>query len=321
MVSRMTSSSSTSTITSPERSCEGAGAGSGGGSGWAGREMATSVPRPGSLLSSRVPWWAWTRLWTMARPRPVPRPTGLVVKKGSVALASTSPHMPSPSSLMRSCTSLPGPLRVPRSRRPPSGMASRAFRQRFRRMVPRVLELPSTRGWAGSRSSSTSTRGSQEARTTAAASSTWRLRSTADLAPTSLRENTRRPWVMARPRPQAAAMIRCGDEASSRPSAMDSVTARIAARTLFSSWATPPASRPMLSMRWRCWSWVSISRYSRSAWRWAEMSVSRTRSSHPPSWPVARAPSMRTHRGPAPARSMRNSQGQASPPASFCRHR
>ena len=52
-------------------------------------------PLTGDRMSS-VPFIWRTRRLTIERPRPVPCPIGLVVKKGSNALASTSAGMPAP---------------------------------------------------------------------------------------------------------------------------------------------------------------------------------------------------------------------------------
>jgi len=75
----------------------------------------------------------------MLRPRPVPLPAALVVKKGSSARAITSRLMPSPLSLTSMIT-LSAPLFASRRRSrwcadrvnvPPRGIASRAFSARL----------------------------------------------------------------------------------------------------------------------------------------------------------------------------------------------
>src|SRR3954451_10040714 len=81
----------------------------------------------------------------MDRPSPVPFPAGLVVKKGSKARAATSGGMPVPVSVTQMATYWPRGMSrsmaatwstqvfaVSTVTRPPSGMASRALRQRLR---------------------------------------------------------------------------------------------------------------------------------------------------------------------------------------------
>ena len=58
--------------------------------------MENVVPQPGSLLTSTAPAFCLTMPYTVARPRPVPCPTGLVVKKGSKMWASVAASMPEP---------------------------------------------------------------------------------------------------------------------------------------------------------------------------------------------------------------------------------
>src|SRR5580698_7988328 len=62
----------------------------------AGRKTAIDVPRPGSLTTSILPPAALTTRCTVARPRPVPAPGFLVVKKGSNSRARVSASMPQP---------------------------------------------------------------------------------------------------------------------------------------------------------------------------------------------------------------------------------
>ena len=54
------------------------------------------VPQPGLLSIVIRPPEPSAKLRAMARPRPVPRPTGLVVKKGSPARARVSAVIPAP---------------------------------------------------------------------------------------------------------------------------------------------------------------------------------------------------------------------------------
>src|SRR5438876_56141 len=70
-------------------------------------EMATVVPRPGSLSTRTVPRWAVTSSWTMERPRPVPEPGGLVVKNGSKMRERFSLVIPQPLSMTESSTRSP----------------------------------------------------------------------------------------------------------------------------------------------------------------------------------------------------------------------
>ena len=48
-----------------------------------GKQMRKHVPRPASLSTLIVPAWRWTISREIGKPRPVPLPSGLVVKKGS----------------------------------------------------------------------------------------------------------------------------------------------------------------------------------------------------------------------------------------------
>ena len=61
-----------------------------------GSTMRTVVPLPTSLWISMVPWCSWTTRRQMASPRPVPLPSSLVVKKGSMTLSRCSAGMPTP---------------------------------------------------------------------------------------------------------------------------------------------------------------------------------------------------------------------------------
>ncbi len=95
------------------------------------------MPRPGADSISTAPPARATTSRTLASPRPVPRPGGLVVKNGSVARAAVDGSMPRPLSATSMVTSpLPRSGPTSRTRLPPPGMASRAFRARFSRAWP-----------------------------------------------------------------------------------------------------------------------------------------------------------------------------------------
>src|SRR6267378_4048412 len=70
-------------------------------------DTATVVPLPGSLSTRTVPCWAATSSCTIERPRPVPEPGGLVVKKGSKIRERFSLLMPQPLSATESSTRSP----------------------------------------------------------------------------------------------------------------------------------------------------------------------------------------------------------------------
>src|SRR5450759_3215891 len=77
----------------------------------AGRNTSMQVPRPGSLSTAFVPPDSLTMRCTVARPRPVPSPGFLVVKKGSNSRARVSASIPQPLSFTVSETArraLPG---------------------------------------------------------------------------------------------------------------------------------------------------------------------------------------------------------------------
>ena len=63
------------------------------------------MPWPGWLSTAMAPSCFWMMPCTTLKPRPVPCPTGLVVKKGSKTLVSCSGGMPVPVS----ATSIRGP--------------------------------------------------------------------------------------------------------------------------------------------------------------------------------------------------------------------
>ena len=101
-----------------------------------GRVTRTVVPSPDRLSISRVPWCCRTIRRQMARPRPVPFPSSLVVKNGSVTRLRCSGGMPSrcppPRSRRRGAGRGVRRSRTRRASRPPFGMASAALVNRFR---------------------------------------------------------------------------------------------------------------------------------------------------------------------------------------------
>ena len=61
-----------------------------------GRTIVTLVPRPTVLASERCPPISPRKCFTEGRPRPMPCPSGLVVKNGSVTWSRIAAGMPSP---------------------------------------------------------------------------------------------------------------------------------------------------------------------------------------------------------------------------------
>ena len=100
------SSSTTSTRRPSKRSsaCAASSARFSAASSWRGRYSVTVVPAPGALRSVTAPWLCLAKPYTVLRPRPVPRPASLVVKKGSKARSRTSSGMPQPLSAMAIAT-------------------------------------------------------------------------------------------------------------------------------------------------------------------------------------------------------------------------
>src|SRR5688500_9961109 len=146
MIARTANSSSTSRIRSPPRRVA---TGSGRRSSRSavspatGRQTLNVVPTPGSLCAHTYPFDCFTMPYTVARPRPVPWPTGLVVKNGSKTCASVSRSMPCPESRTAITVYEPGRAGTPgrsdeyvsvmssvpvsMTRPPPCGIASRAL--------------------------------------------------------------------------------------------------------------------------------------------------------------------------------------------------
>ena len=72
-----------------------------------GRRISKVVPRPGSLAAVIYPLLWTTKLWTIARPKPVPSPALFVVKNGSKIRASVALSILFPLSATRSLANLP----------------------------------------------------------------------------------------------------------------------------------------------------------------------------------------------------------------------
>ena len=120
-----------------------------------GRETRNSV-RPGRDSTSISASLWLTRRRTMSRPRPVPFPTGLVVKNGSNRCARTSAGIPAPLSTTRTTTRCRSRAAVT-STRPPSGTASSALSIRFAQIWFSSPTKPRTRGRPGSTCTATAT--------------------------------------------------------------------------------------------------------------------------------------------------------------------
>ena len=69
------------------------------------RARVTTTPPSGTFLTSMAPWWRSMIFFTTDSPKPVPTPTGLVVKNGSKILARWSGAMPGPLSWTSATTS------------------------------------------------------------------------------------------------------------------------------------------------------------------------------------------------------------------------
>ena len=113
-----------------------------------GRETRNSV-RPGADSTSISASLWMTRRRTISRPRPVPLPTGLVVKNGSNRRSRISAGMPGPLSTTRTTTRCRSRFAVT-STRPESGTASSALSIRFAQIWLSSPTKPRTRGRSGS---------------------------------------------------------------------------------------------------------------------------------------------------------------------------
>ena len=107
----------------------------------------TQVPLPCLLSTCRTPPCCLTMVFTVANPKPLPRPELLVVKNGSNRCDRVSASMPYPVSvtvnwMQRARGRLISPgagsqlveFLVSKVTRPPCGIASRAFRTRLKRI-------------------------------------------------------------------------------------------------------------------------------------------------------------------------------------------
>src|SRR6266545_475198 len=143
--------------------------------------MRSRVPAPGALSICTNPPCCFTRPYTVARPSPVPFPTGFVVKNGSKARCRVASSIPSPvSSTARHTNSDadPGPstsrcasliqLQLVSSRStPPSGIASRALFTRFSRICSIACPSAETSGRSSSANTSSSMSAGRTRRSTA----------------------------------------------------------------------------------------------------------------------------------------------------------
>jgi hypothetical protein len=59
-----------------------------------GSQTIKTVPLPGWLSTSMLPWCCWMIFWLIVSPRPSPSPSGIVVKNGSKILDRCSVEMP-----------------------------------------------------------------------------------------------------------------------------------------------------------------------------------------------------------------------------------
>ena len=109
------------------------------------RETPCGPERDSTSISASL--WMTSRR-TMSRPRPVPFPTGLVVKNGSNMRSRISAGMPGPLSTTRTTTRCRSRCAVT-STRPDSGTASSALSIRFAQIWLSSPTKPRTRGRSG----------------------------------------------------------------------------------------------------------------------------------------------------------------------------
>ncbi|MEQ1833810.1 MAG: VOC family protein, partial [Candidatus Eisenbacteria bacterium] len=100
-----------------------------------GKRIVNVVPEPGAVSHSSEPPARFRMFWHTQSPRPVPLPTGLVVKNGSKIRARTSGVMPAPVSRTRR-TTWPGSGADSTATVPPRALASTALRSRLTSTCP-----------------------------------------------------------------------------------------------------------------------------------------------------------------------------------------
>ena len=256
----------------------------------------------------------------MKRPRPVPLPRSLVVKKGSKIRERTSGSMPSPPSATSTRTQdgggspswgRAGPAASSRAESrstPPPGMASLALMQRLSTAWWRSEARPITRGSPGAASSTISTRRSKVSRARRVQSASTAAMSTGAVSPGASRAMPRRRRVRSAPRSAASSMRRAASAAlGSSPPRVRRREAypRTLQRRLLKSWAMPEASVPTASSR-------------RAFCRWSARSVSAVTSSTIPrrcSRPGRRRAETRRRTRLPSLRSASNSRGWVSSPS------
>ena len=203
--------------------------------------------------------------WQTKRPRPVPSPTGLVVKKGSKMRASTASGMPGPVSSTSTTTVPPSRRARTRSSWPalPASIACTALTSRLRNTCARRASMARMKR-RSSISSTTVVRPRASERTMAMTE-----RSVAGTSTTTgwsfscWRENERSERTMVATRSQPTRMssssvsicapVTAPPWASCSMVRADSTLARIHPRGLLISWAMPAASVPSEASR----SWAS----------------------------------------------------------------
>ena len=120
--------------------------------GAAGNSREKTAPFPGSLVTLTSPPCSRTMPSTIASPRPVPTPAGLVVKNGSKIREAIAGGMPGPSSLTSNCARRPESMHFVLSRMVPPlprcSMACRALPTRFMSTCCNRPASPSTNGRA-----------------------------------------------------------------------------------------------------------------------------------------------------------------------------
>src|SRR3984893_11044231 len=248
----------------------------------------------------------------MLRPRPLPLPISLVVKKGSTALPRTSSVMPSPLSATEISTYSPGrrsggvslrlTLAVRIVKRPPAGIASRALIARFNK-TSSICVGSTNEGQSPSVSTvSIRTVAPIVRNSRSPASLTSRFRSSDVGARCCLRENARSWCVSRAPRSAAVRAERNGrnDPSPFSRRSSNSKLPSTPVRRLLKSCATPEVSCPIASSfcDWRsassvcCRSAISAGNRSFAAARLRVRSATRRSSSSRPRVKVSRASTM-----------------------------